>query len=132
MPCLNVSPSAPDQLNQLGDLKSILDTAFGYVTKAGQVVSQNSGAIVNILDAAGRLKAQTAAAQVAVKQAASAAKTAPPATMTPAQWQAYQAGGAYQPTGFQPLPSWVMPAALGIGALVLVMVLMPRRGGGNG
>lgn len=132
MSCLDMKPSAPDQLNQLGDLKSFFDTAFGYVASAGKAVANNSGAIVNIIDAAGRLKAQTAAAQIAIRNAATNARTATPAGMTPQQWEAYQRGGANQPPGFQAMPSWVLPVALGAGALVLVMVMTSKRGSGGG
>lgn len=128
MPCLNVIPSAPDQLNQLAGLSEIFGSVFGAVSGVGNWVSTNQGAIVNILDATAKLKAQTAAAEVLVKNAAANVKTAQPATMTPQQWQAYQSAGVQQ----QALPSWVLPVGLGAVGLVLLMVMMPKRGAANG
>lgn len=147
MACLYVppTPSATDQLNQLGDLSSFFSSIASGVSSVSNALASNSGAIVNVLDAYGKMQTQKAAATVAIKAADANARAIPQAvsTMTPAQLQAFQTAGGYPPTNLNfnvppkptdpnALPSWVLPAGLGLGALLLVVLLMPRRGAANG
>ena len=142
MACLFVPPlpSATDQLNQLGDLSSFFSSIASGVSSVSNALASNSGAIVNVLDAYGKMQTQKAAATVAIKAADANARAIPQAvsTMTPAQLQAFQTAGGYPNTlplgGPAPsaMPSWLLPAGLGVGALLLVVLMMPRRGAANG
>lgn len=143
MPCLNVTPSAPDQLNQLGDLSSFFTSLSSGVASVSNALAANSGSIVNVLDAYGKLQTNKAAAQVMLQAAKSNAQAIPQmvSNMTPAQLQAFQAAGGYPNTrtglpagapATNVIPSWLLPVGLGVGALLLVVMLMPRRGATNG
>lgn len=142
MACLYVpsTPSATDQLNQLGDLSSFFSSIASGVSSVSNALASNSGAIVNVLDAYGKMQTQKAAATVAIKAADANARAIPQAvsTMTPAQLHAFQAAGGYPntlPLGGptqSSMPSWLLPAGLGVGALLLVVLMMPRRGAANG
>lgn len=142
MACLNIPPtaSAPDQLNQLGDLSSFFSSLASGVSSVSNALATNSGAIVNVLDAYGKMQTNKAAAQVIVQAAKTNAQVIPQAVanMTPAQLQAFQTAGGYpntnvapyltpQPLAASAMPSWLLPVGLGVGALVLLMALMPRR-----
>lgn len=131
MTCFDPRPSAPDTLNQLAGLGDFFGTVFNGIASAGNWVSNNSTAITNIIDAAGRLKAQTAAAKAGIQSSYNAGFVQPsvPQGLTPAQWQQMQAANVYTPNATATTPSWLIPAALAAGALVLVLVLTKRGGG---
>ncbi|HEX9082946.1 MAG TPA: hypothetical protein VF768_11750 [Holophagaceae bacterium] len=141
MPCLALNPSAPDQLNQLGDLSSFFKSLTSGVSSVSTALANNSGAIVNVLDAYGKMQVNKAAGQVMISDAALRARLSADAgrSLSPDQAQAYLAaqGQAFPtPSPMPPfltgnaMPSWVLPVGLGVGALVLLMVMMPRRGNG--
>lgn len=124
MSCLSLTPSAADQLNQLGGLTELFNSVVTGITTAGNWVVTNEKAITNVMGAAGALRNQGAATARNVSNAArlNLQGKAVPVGMTPAEWEAMQRAGA---TG-DPMPTWLLPAGLGLGALVLVMVLMKR------
>ncbi|HZU52933.1 MAG TPA: hypothetical protein VFF77_03500 [Holophagaceae bacterium] len=131
MACLDLRASAPDTLNQLAGLSDVFGSVFSAIGTAGTWVSNNSQAITNILDAAGRLKAQTAMAKAQAQAAYDFNIKAPaiPAGMTPAQWQQIQSANVYSPVATQTTSPYLMPILLGGGALVLVLLLTGKRGG---
>lgn len=129
MTCFDLRPSAPDTLNQLAGLGDFFGTVFNGIASAGTWVSNNQQAITNILDATARLKAQAAAAKAGIQSSYNTGFKAPtiPAGMTPAQWQQMQGANVYSPTATQTMPPWLLPVALGTGALLLVL-MMSKRG----
>jgi len=133
-----VTPSAPDTLNQLGGLgdwlSSAVKTVSGGISTVGSALTNNSGAIVNVLDAYGKLQTQKAAAQVAInaaqQQAILQAQAARNLTGSQAMTYLSQSNpGITFPAQPSTLPSWLLPVGLGAGALVLVMMLTQKRGG---
>lgn len=134
MACLDLRASAPDTLNQLAGIGDVFGTVFNAIGSAGSWVASNSTAISNILDAAGRLKAQAALAKAQTQAAYDYNIKAPamPAGMTPAQWQQMQTANVYSPVATQTTSPYLMPILLGGGALLLVVLLMNKRGSANG
>ena len=137
MTCFNPAPSAPDTLNQLGGLSdwltSAVKTVAGGVSTVGSAISSNSGALVNLMNAYGTMQAQKAAAQVAVNAAQQQAKlqAQAAANLTGPQAMSYltqTSPGVTFPTA-STLPSWLLPAGLAAGALLLVVMLTQKRGG---
>lgn len=124
MACLSLIPPAPDQLEQISGLAEIFNTAVDSIASAGKWVATNEKAIVNIMNATGALRNQGAATAKNVNLAYMQALQgkAIPAGMTPAEWDAIQRAGA---TG-DPIPTWLLPAGLGLGALLILMLLMKR------
>lgn len=124
MACILLKPSAADQLNQLGDLTEIFNSVVTGISNAGSWVASNEKAIVNFMNAAGALRNQGAATARNVSAAArlNLQGKAVPAGMSPAEWAAIQRAGA---TG-DPMPTWLLPVGLGLGALLLVMMLGRR------
>ena len=138
MTCLNVTPSAPDTLNQiagLGDwLSSAVKTVTGGISSVGSAITSNSGAIVGVLDAYGKMQTQKAAAQVAINaaqqqailQAQAARNLTGPQAMT---YLSQSNPGITFPNQPSSMPSWLLPLGLGAAALVLVLMLSQKRGG---
>ncbi|HEU4951144.1 MAG TPA: hypothetical protein VFT46_04290 [Holophagaceae bacterium] len=133
MACLDPRSSALDTLDQVGQLGGLSDffsTAFSAIGKAGDWVSTNQQAITNIIDAAGRLKAQAAYAKASAQASYDSAFKAPtiPAGLTPAQWQAMQTANVYSPTATLTTSPYLVPGLLAAGVL-LVILLTGKRGG---
>lgn len=126
MSCILLNPTAMDQLNQLGGLADIFNTAVEGITTAGNWIATNEKAIVNIMNATSALRNQGAATARNVNQAyqQSLKGKAAPIGMSTLEWEAMQRAGAYG----TPLPSWLLPVGLGLGAIVLVMLVGRRNG----
>ncbi|HJV47724.1 MAG TPA: hypothetical protein VJ549_00485 [Geothrix sp.] len=121
---MTLNPSAPDQLNLAG-ISEFFTGALNAVGKTGNWLATNEKPIVNLVNAVATLRNQTAATAQNVNMAYqnNLRGKALPVGQTSDWWSARQADGAYA----QPLPSWLLPVGLGIGALVLVMLTQRNR-----
>jgi hypothetical protein len=138
MTCLNITPSAPDTLNQLGGLgdwlSSAVKTVSDGISSVGSAITKNSSSIVSVMDAYGKMQAQKAAAQVAINAAQQQAQLQAQAArgLTGQQAMNYlsaSTNGLVPPAPSTPLPSWLLPVGLSAAGLVLVLMLTQKRGG---
>ncbi len=137
MTCFNPAPSAPDTLDQLEGLSdwlsSAVKTVTGGISSVGTAIASNSGALVSVMDAYGKLQTQKAAAQVAIntaqQQARMQAQAAQGLTGKEALNYLSKTNPGVFPTQPSAMPSWLLPVGLGAVGLVVVMMLSQKRGG---